>query len=165
MATAKHKAPVDLNVVLLQPEIPHNTGAIGRLCVGLDIRLHLIRPLGFTLYSGRVKRAGLDYWEHVRLSVHDDWDAFLVSESPDRLVFASTHGERSLYECSFREGDYLVFGSESSGLPESFYDRYRDELYCIPMPGQHARSINLANAVAVGVYEAFRQLSSGGTGK
>lgn len=149
---------VDLNVVLMKPEIPHNTGAIGRLCVGLDIRLHLVRPLGFTLYSGRVKRAGLDYWEHVRLSVHDDWEQFLCAEQPQRLFFASTRGTRTHYECRFRQGDYLVFGSESSGLPEAFYEERRDQLYRIPMPGPHARSLNLANAVSVVVYEAYRQL-------
>lgn len=151
-----------LDIVLMQPEIPHNTGAIGRLCVGLGARLHLVRPLGFHLDDKSVKRAGLDYWEWLDVSVHDNWEAFLEARRPSRLAFLSTHGEKSLYELSFREGDALVFGSESAGLPSSFYERYRESLFRIPMPGEHARSINLANAVSIAAYEAFRQISAEG---
>ena len=149
-----------LHIVLVKPEIPHNTGAIGRVCVGLDCPLHLIRPLGFRLTEQHLRRAGMDYWEHLRLSVHDSWDAFLAAASPARLFFLSTRGERSLYDCAFLSGDALVFGSEGHGLPEAFYDRYRDRLFRIPMPGPHARSMNLATAVSVSAYEAFRQLNS-----
>ena len=147
-----------LNIVLLAPEIPHNTGAIGRLCVGLDARLHLVRPLGFALTQARLKRAGLDYWEHVDLTTHDSWEDFLSDESPGRPFFASTRGERSYLEYAFRKGDYLVFGSETGGLPEEMYAQYADDLYRIPMPGPHARSINLANAVAIVAYEAYRRI-------
>lgn len=149
-----------LSIVLCQPEIPHNTGAIGRLCVGLGCPLHLIRPLGFRLSDSYVKRAGLDYWEHLALSVHDTWEAFLSAADPKRLVFLSTRGERSLYDCAFAPGDFLVFGCESAGLPPEFYSRYADCLCRIPMPGEHARSINLANAVAIAAYEAYRQIQS-----
>jgi len=149
------------SVVLLRPEIPHNTGAIGRLCVGLDVRLHLIRPLGFRLDDQALSRAGLDYWPHLDLAIHDTWEDYLSAEKPKRLFFLSTHGCVSLYDCAFERGDALVFGNESSGLPKDFYDRYADRLFRIPMPGEHARSINLANAVSIAAYECFRQLSHG----
>ena len=148
-----------IHVVLLHPEIPHNTGAIGRLCVGLDCPLHIIRPFGFFLDERNVQRAGLDYWQHLDLRLHDNWEEFLGAHPEARLFFASTRGERSLYECSFRDGDAVVFGAESCGLPKDFYNRYRADLFQIPMPGEHARSINLANAAAVCIYEAWRQIN------
>ena len=146
------------SIVLVRPEIPHNTGAIGRLCVGLGVPLHLIRPLGFHLDDQSVARAGLDYWPHLDLQVHDTWEEYLSAAKPARLFFLSTHGERSLYDCSFETGDALVFGNESSGLPGGFYERYRERLFRIPMPGEHARSINLANAVSIAAYECLRQV-------
>ena len=151
--------PTPLHIVLVKPEIPHNTGAIGRVCVGLDCALHLIRPLGFHLSDPYLQRAGLDYWEHLRLTVHDSWDGFLADVKPPRLFFLSTRGERSLYGCAFQPGDALVFGNEGSGLPKDFYPRYSGRLFQIPMPGEHARSINLANAVSIAAYEAYRQLT------
>lgn len=151
---------VPLHIVLVKPEIPHNTGAIGRVCVGLDCSLHLVRPLGFRLTEQHLRRAGMDYWEHLRLSVHDSWEFFLHTVRPERLFFLSTRGTRSLYECTFQPGDTLVFGNESHGLPEGFYERYGDRLFRIPMPGPHARSINLANSVSISAYEAYRQLSA-----
>ena len=145
------------DIVLVCPEIPHNTGAIGRLCVGLGCRLHLIRPLGFRLDEKSIRRCGLDYWEHLDVQVHDSWEAYLSAVRPGRLLFLSTHGDKSLYDIRFAPGDTLVFGSESAGLPKDFYERYRDSLFRIPMPGEHARSINLANAVSIAAYEAYRQ--------
>jgi tRNA (cytidine/uridine-2'-O-)-methyltransferase len=150
------------SIVLLRPEIPHNTGAIGRLAVGLGVSLDLVRPLGFLLNDGSVRRAGLDYWHHLECRVHDSWDEYLASRAPRRFFFMSTKGERSLYDVKFEEGDALVFGNESSGLPADFYGRYRDRLFRIPMPGEHARSINLANAVAIAAYECHRQLTHAG---
>ncbi len=146
--------------MLLHPEIPHNTGAIGRLCVGLDAPLHIIRPLGFDLSDRNLRRAGLDYWPHLRLHVHESWDAFLKAESPTRIMLASTKGSASYLDWRFAPGDCVVFGSESSGLPPAFYSKYADLLYRIPMPGPHARSINLANAAAIVLYEAYRQMAS-----
>ncbi len=151
------------SVVLVRPEIPHNTGAIGRLCVGLGVPLHLVRPLGFALDDRSIARAGLDYWPHLDVRLHDTWEDFLAAVRPPRLHFLSTHGEKSLYACRFAPGDALVFGSESSGLPADFYARYRDALFRIPMPGAHARSINLANAVSIAAYECYRQLAATGT--
>jgi len=150
---------VKLSIVLVRPEIPHNTGAIGRLCVGLGVKLNLIRPLGFHLNDKSVARAGLDYWSYLDIAVHDTWEEYLAAERPSRLFFLSTHGEKSLYDCRFADGDALVFGNESSGLPRDFYDRYRESLFRIPMPGEHARSINLANAVSIAAYECYRQLA------
>ena len=146
------------SIVLVRPEIPHNTGAIGRLCVGLGVPLHLIRPLGFHLDDQSVARAGLDYWPFLDLTVHDTWDDYLAAERPERHFFLSTHGEKSLYDASFSAGDALVFGCESAGLPKELYERYRESLFRIPMPGEHARSINLANAVSIAAYECYRQL-------
>jgi tRNA (cytidine/uridine-2'-O-)-methyltransferase len=148
------------SIVLLRPEIPHNTGAVGRLCVGLGVPLDLVRPLGFRLDEKSVARAGLDYWAHLDLGLHDTWEAYLSAKKPKRFFMLSTRGERSLYDCAFQEGDALVFGNESSGLPRDFYARYRERLFKIPMPGEHARSINLANAVSVAAYECYRQLAA-----
>lgn len=150
----------EFSIILLRPEIPHNTGAIGRLAVGLDIPLHLIRPLGFCLDDMSIRRAGLDYWPHLKLAVHDTWADYLAAARPKRFFFLSTHGRKSLYDIAFKDGDALVFGNESSGLPKDFYTRYRDQLFRIPMPGPFARSINLANAVSIAAYEAYRQLSA-----
>ncbi len=146
------------SIVLVRPEIPHNTGAIGRLCVGLGVPLHLIRPLGFRLDEKAIARAGLDYWPHLDVTIHDTWDDYLASVRPKRLFFLSTKGEKTLYDCAFEEGDVLVFGNESLGLPKDFYARYREQLFKIPMPGEHARSINLANAASIAAYECYRQL-------
>lgn len=151
---------VNFSIVLLRPEIPHNTGAIGRLAVGLGVRLNLIRPLGFRLDNESIRRAGLDYWEFLDYEVHDTWEAYLEKERPRRFLFLSTHGTKSLYDLHFEPGDALVFGNESSGLPKDFYGRYGDLLFRIPMPGEHARSINLANSVSIAAYECYRQLTA-----
>ncbi len=148
----------DFSIVLCRPEIPHNTGAIGRLCVGLGVPLHLIRPLGFHLDEKAVQRAGLDYWEFLDITVHDTWESYLETAKPARLFFLSTRGRCSLYDCAFEKGDALVFGNEGHGLPKEFYDVYADNLFKIPMPGEHARSINLANSVSIAAYECYRQL-------
>lgn len=148
----------DFSIVLLRPEIPHNTGAVGRLAVGLGVRLELVRPLGFRLDDESIRRAGLDYWRHLDCRIHDSWDDYLSLAAPKRFFMLSTKGGKPLYDVRFEPGDALVFGNESSGLPEDFYGRYRDRLCRIPMPGEHARSINLANAVSIAAYECYRQL-------
>ncbi len=149
---------LDVDIVLIRPEIPHNTGAIGRLCVCLDARLHLIRPLGFSLSERNLRRAGLDYWENVNLTLHDDWESYLQAQHPTQLIFGSTHGRKSFLECELQPGCALVFGNETSGLPAKMYAEYADELYHLPMPGEHARSLNLSMSVAAFAYEAYRQL-------
>ena len=149
------------NIVLVAPEIPQNSGNIGRLCVNTGSRLHLVEPLGFSLDEPQRRRAGLDYWQHLDVRVHADWPALLRDCRPERMLFLSTKGQRSVYDVQFDTGDYLVFGNETSGLPSDFYVRYVGSLYTIPMPGEHARSLNLANAVAVVLFEALRQVGVG----
>ncbi len=146
------------NIVLVAPEIPQNTGTIGRLCVCTDARLHLIRPLGFLLDEAHLRRAGMDYWQYLDLHVYDDWQQFMEANgSPERLFFCSTKTSRSIYGCTLQQGDWLVFGNEGHGLPPHFYSLYADRLWTIPMPGRHARSHNLANSVAIALYEGLRQ--------
>ncbi len=148
-----------INLVLFQPEIPHNTGAIGRTCVCLNASLHLIKPLGFHLTDKYIKRAGMDYWPFLNVTLYDSWNAFLEAEKPEVLSFASTKGHKTYFEHNFKEDEYVVFGSESRGLPTEFYEKYKDNLIVIPMPGVHARSLNLANSVSIIAYEAYRQIS------
>ncbi|MFA4943106.1 MAG: tRNA (cytidine(34)-2'-O)-methyltransferase [Lentisphaeria bacterium] len=150
------------NIVLVAPEIPQNTGTIGRLCVCTAARLHLIRPLGFQLDAAHLRRAGLDYWQFLDLTVHEDWEAFLAHSQPatDRLFLLSSKAQRTFWNCAYRPGDWLVFGSETQGLPPALLDRYPDRLATIPMPGTHARSHNLANAAAIVLYEALRQTTT-----
>jgi len=145
-----------LHLVLYQPEIPQNVGNIARTAAALGWPLHLVRPLGFLLSSPKLRRAGLDYWPHVDLRVHDDWAAFLASLPPSARVWAfSARAENDLYQARFREGDYLLFGPETRGLPEAVLAQF--PALKIPMPGP-VRSLNLAVAVGVAAYEAYRQL-------
>ncbi len=146
------------NIVLFAPEIPQNTGNIGRLCVNCDAALHLIRPLGFSLDASSVRRAGLDYWHDLDWTVYDSWDDFLGKAQPKQLVFMSTKGQRMLYDYVFEQEQYIVFGNEGHGLPDEFYQIYAQDLCSIPMPGKGCRSLNLANSVAITLYEAMRQV-------
>jgi len=147
-----------LHVVLVAPEIPPNTGSIARLCAATRIRLHLVRPLGFSLDDRYLKRAGLDYWPHVDVVVHDDWNA-LQRHFPDaRTHFFSARAQRSYTSVSYEAGDWLVFGSETKGLPPELLAKHRDETWLIPIFSPHVRSLNLSNAVSIVVYEAMRQL-------
>ncbi|MDT8388911.1 MAG: tRNA (cytidine(34)-2'-O)-methyltransferase [Lentisphaeria bacterium] len=147
------------NIVLVAPQIPQNTGTIGRLCVCVDARLHLIKPLGFDLDESRIRRAGMDYWHFLDLTVYENWDAFESAHPGARFLFASTKGDRSIYTWRYTPGDFLVFGNEGSGLPPELYVRYTDSLRTIPMPGRHARSHNLANSVSIALYEGLRQVN------
>ena len=148
-----------LQIVLYTPEIPQNTGSVARLCAATDTPLHLIEPLGFKLEDRYLKRAGLDYWPHVKLSVWPDWAAFLDGVNPHRLVFTSSGHRgvigRSYHEFAFAARDALVFGSESKGLPPALLDN-QPNLVRIPIWGC-VRSLNLANAASVLLYEALRQ--------
>ncbi|MEZ5728824.1 MAG: tRNA (cytidine(34)-2'-O)-methyltransferase [Burkholderiaceae bacterium] len=145
------------HVVLVHPEIPPNTGNVIRLCANAGAQLHLVRPLGFELDDARLRRAGLDYHEFATLRVHDDWPAFLEARSPGRLLALSTRASRRPSDLSLIDGDHFVFGAETSGLPAdllaAFPPQHRLRL---PMrPGN--RSLNLSNAVAIVIYEAWRQ--------
>lgn len=145
------------NVVLVNPEIPPNTGNVIRLCANTGAQLHLIEPLGFPIDHAKMRRAGLDYHEFTPLRVHRDWAAFVASERPATLYALTTRGERRPSDVAFRPGDYLVFGSETSGLAASLLDGIepRNRLRLPMRPGM--RSLNLSNAVAVVVFEAWRQ--------
>lgn len=147
-----------LDIVLFQPEIPPNTGNIIRLCANSGFKLHLIEPLGFSIEDKRLKRAGLDYHEFANLKRHKNFAEFQTNEKPDRLFAVTTKATNYHADVTFKEGDYLMFGSETSGLPEDVRQQIDDDKKIrIPMlPG--SRSMNLSNATAVIVYEAWRQL-------
>lgn len=146
-----------MHVVLVAPEIPHNTGAIGRLCVATGTTLHLVEPLGYVIDDRHLKRAGLDYWPHVKVVRHPGWDAFLGAKAPGRLLCFSARATRSYTTVHYRDDDHLVFGGESRGLPDHIRAAHHDALFRIPIASEHVRSLNLANAVSVVVYEALRQ--------
>ena len=149
-----------MNIVLFQPLIPQNTGTIGRLAVCTDNDLHLIKPLGFEIDEKKIKKAGMDYWPHVRLHIHESWDDFLKDTPEDKtMIFLSTKTNKTIYDHKFSEDDYLVFGNESHGLAPNMYETYKDQLYTLPMRGDNLRSHNLANSVSVVVYEGIRQIS------
>lgn len=145
-----------LNIVLVNPEIPQNTGNISRTCAATGAVLHLIEPLGFSISDKYLKRAGLDYWSLMTYHRYPSFEAFLEAHPGARLHFASTKAPRSCYEAEFRDGDFLVFGCETRGLPEKLLERVYDRCIRIPMRSE-ARSLNLANSVAVVLYEALRQ--------
>jgi tRNA (cytidine/uridine-2'-O-)-methyltransferase len=147
-----------VHVVLVAPEIPHNTGSIGRLCVATDTTLHLIDPLGFVIDDRHLRRAGLDYWPHVRLVRHRSWAAFTGARPPGRLLCFSARASRSYTGVRYRDDDLLVFGGESRGLPADVRETHAGDLYGIPLESPHVRSLNLATAVAVVLFEALRQL-------
>ena len=150
-----------LRVVLVQPEIPPNTGSIARLCAATAIPLHLVRPLGFSLEDRYLKRAGLDYWPFVDLHVHDSWQAFLDAEQPPTPVCFSARATRSYLEAPLTDAVvHLIFGGETRGLDETLRATYADSLYSIPIFTPHVRSLNLSNAVSIAVYEAIRQRRS-----
>nr|WP_299244244.1 tRNA (uridine(34)/cytosine(34)/5-carboxymethylaminomethyluridine(34)-2'-O)-methyltransferase TrmL [uncultured Halomonas sp.] len=147
-----------LDVVLFEPEIPPNTGNLIRLCANTGFRLHLIEPLGFTLDDKRLRRAGLDYHEWARVRVHENWPAFLGDIAPARVFAVSTRGRTGYHEPTYRPGDALVFGPETRGLPQAMLDGLPPEQRLrIPMLPD-SRSLNLSNACAVIVFEAWRQL-------
>ena len=145
-----------VNIVLVEPEIPMNTGNIARTCAATRSRLHLVRPLGFDISDRAVKRAGLDYWYMVDITVYENLGEFLDKHGDEDLWLATTKAPRSYDRGEYRDGCWLVFGKETAGLPEFFRERYFDKCVRIPMR-EDARSLNLANSVAVLTYEALRQ--------
>jgi len=146
-------------VVLVQPEIPPNTGSIARLCAATGSRLHLVRPLGFSLEDRYLRRAGLDYWPHVDLRVHDDWSAFVAAERPGECLCFSARASTPYTAAPVEAIDplFLVFGGETRGLPDDLRAAHAASMYCIPMFSPHVRSLNLSNAVAIVVYDALRR--------
>ena len=147
------------NVVLVEPEIPPNTGNIIRLCANTGVQLHLIEPLGFPLEDSKLKRAGLDYHEYAQMKVHKNWDAFIESEQParDRLFAMTTHGSSTFSKIAFQANDYFVFGAETRGLATALRESFPlSQRIRLPMRPEN-RSLNLSNTVAIVIYEAWRQ--------
>ncbi|UYV15567.1 tRNA (cytidine(34)-2'-O)-methyltransferase [Porphyrobacter sp. ULC335] len=149
---------MSISIVLVQPEIPGNTGSVGRTCVALDMELILIHPLGFEITDTRVKRAGLDYWPHVRLTEYASWDAFIEARAPrpDQLFLFEEFGARSFYDPDYPDDAMLVFGKETTGIPKPIVERHADRLVKLPMRSEVIRSLNLANTVTAAAYQALR---------
>ena len=151
--------PHNLSVVLVTPEIPTNTGSIGRLCLATNSTLHLVEPLGFEINDSRLKRAGLDYWKHLQIVRHKNLEHFFKSipqKAP--MVFFSTKAKSSIFDQKFEEGSYLIFGCETKGLGEELISKFSEYTFRIPQYDNRVRSLNLANAASIAVYEAIRQL-------
>lgn len=151
------------HIVLVEPEIPANTGNISRTCAGTNTHLHLVRPLGFSIEDRDLKRAGLDYWPHVKLHVHDSFDEVLEKYGSGRMFFVETNGSRSYAEIEYEDGDLFVFGKETAGLPDSLLEKYPGQCIRIPM-NENIRSLNLSNTAAIILYEALRQTGFEGMG-
>ena len=147
-----------MKIVLVTPEIPFNTGAIGRTCVALDLELILIKPYGFSLDEKSLVRAGTRYWKHVQLSEYDTWQAFLDDRAPRRenLYFFEENGVQSFFTPNYQEDAYLVFGCESKGLPTTILDGKDDRLFSLPMRNPLVKSLNLANVATAVAYQALR---------
>ncbi len=150
--------PHHLQVVLVEPEIPPNTGAIARLCAATNTVLHLVEPLGFKLDDRALKRAGMDYWRHVTWHTWPDWSSFRAAHVGARLHFLTTKTSRSYIEGRFGPDDFLIFGRETKGLPESLLQANAAACLTIPMPNAQVRSLNLATAAAIVLFEALRQV-------
>ena len=144
------------NVVLFNPQIPHNTGAIGRLCVNSNARLHLIKPLGFEITQKAVKRAGLDYWDRLNPIIWEDYEEFFNSVDIEKCFFATTKSNKPYFKVNFQVGDYIIFGSETSGIPMNLMQKNRKNMITIPM-GENGRSLNLAISAGIILYDAIRQ--------
>ncbi len=147
---------MNLNIVLYQPEIPQNTGNIARTCVLTNSTLHLIKPMGFKIDDKQVKRAGLDYWSELKLEIHESYEEFMEKYGDKRIFLATTHGGEHYDEVSFKEGDFIMFGRETSGVPEEVHNAH--EGIRVPMIKTSTRSLNLSNTVAIIAYEALRQI-------
>ena len=145
------------HVVLVHPEIPNNTGNIGRLCLGTGSELHLIKPLGFSLEDKQLKRSGLDYWPKLKVHIHEDFASFLAENPKAKMAFYSSKGSQTYWDLKTEEDQYFVFGCESKGLPEVLTRQYEHALYKIPLAPNSIRSFNLANAVSIILFEGQRQ--------
>ncbi len=147
-----------LNIVLIEPEIPMNTGNIGRLSLGSGSALHLVKPFGFELDDKRLKRAGLDYWKHISLFIYENADEFFLKNKGKKFAYLSSHGTKDYCSIDYKDDMFLVFGKESKGLTKSLLDENPDLVYNIPLYSPHIRSLNLANAVGIVVYEGIRNI-------
>ncbi|OAA90043.1 MULTISPECIES: tRNA (uridine(34)/cytosine(34)/5-carboxymethylaminomethyluridine(34)-2'-O)-methyltransferase TrmL [Clostridium] len=149
---------MSLNIVLFQPEIPQNTGNIARTCVLTGSKLHLIKPLGFSLDEKHLRRAGLDYWKYLDLTLYDSYEELREKYKDGTFYFSTTHGKNFYHEAKFKDGDFIVFGRETCGLPDEIRDSAPEKCIRVPMIKTSTRSLNLSNTVAIVAYEALRQI-------
>ena len=147
-----------LNIVLIEPEIPNNTGNIGRLSLATGSNLHLVKPFGFEIDDTRLKRAGLDYWQHLYVTIYDSIQDFFNKNKDKNMVFLSSHATKDHWSIDFEDDMFLIFGKESVGLPKDLIEKHSDKLFKIPLYSKHIRSLNLANAVSIVVYEGLKYL-------
>jgi len=147
-----------LNVVLIEPEIPPNTGNVARLCAVTHSRLHLVGPLGFQINDSTLRRAGMDYWEQASITQYPDWETFRPVLDGQRVWLVETGSDRTIWDAPFEDGDFLVLGKESKGLPAHVLEAYAGSKVSIPMPNPMTRSLNLSTAAGIVVYEALRRI-------
>ncbi|MBO5724336.1 MAG: tRNA (cytidine(34)-2'-O)-methyltransferase [Lentisphaeria bacterium] len=145
------------HIVLVAPEIPQNTGNIGRICANTGCKLHLVKPISFSLDDRYVRRSGMDYWKHIEYEIHESWEDFLRTKEDHPMYFYSTKAKKSYWDSPMEDGSYLIFGSEGHGLPQNIHESYPESFYTIPMPGNFSRSLNLANSTAIVIYEGLRR--------
>ena len=148
------------NIVLIEPEIPMNTGNIGRLSLASGSVLHLVKPFGFEINDARLKRAGLDYWKHLDVKVYEDIEEFSSINKNKNMVYLSSSGKMDYSSIEYQDNMFLVFGKESVGLPKNIIAENSDKLYKIPIYSEHVRSLNLANAVSIVVYDGLRNINN-----
>ena len=147
------------NIVLIEPEIPNNTGNIGRLTLASGSILHLVKPFGFEINDTRLKRAGLDYWKHISVKIYENVNDFFSINIDKNMVYLSSRAEKSYYSIDYKDDMFLIFGKESVGLSKNVITKNSDKLYKIPIYSNHVRSLNLANAVSIVVYEGLRNIN------
>jgi tRNA (cytidine/uridine-2'-O-)-methyltransferase len=147
-----------INIVLYEPDIPQNTGNIARMCVSNDLTLHLIKPLGFEISDKYLKRSALDYWEFLDLKIYENWEDFLTQNPEANYWLLTIKTKKSYWDVEFKENDYLVFGSETRGLPEELLNTHKEKAITVPMKSKNARCLNLASTTQTVFYEAYRQL-------
>ena len=148
------------NIVLIEPEIPMNTGNIGRLSLASGSVLHLVKPFGFEINDARLKRAGLDYWKHLTVKIYEGVDEFFSKNKNENMVYLSSSGEKDYSSINYQDKMFLVFGKESVGLPNNILAENPDKLFKIPLYSDHVRSLNLANAVSIVVYDGLRNINN-----
>jgi tRNA (cytidine/uridine-2'-O-)-methyltransferase len=148
------------NIVLIEPEIPMNTGNIGRLSLASGSVLHLVKPFGFEINDARLKRAGLDYWKHLTVKIYEGVDEFFSKNKNENMVYLSSSGEKDYSSINYQDKMFFVFGKESVGLPNNILAENSDKLFKIPLYSDHVRSLNLANAVSIVVYDGLRNINN-----
>ena len=147
------------NIVLIEPEIPTNTGNIGRIALASGSVLHLVKPFGFEINDARLKRAGLDYWKHISVKIYENINDFLSINNDKNMIYLSSSAEKSYCSIEYKDDMFLIFGKESVGLSKNIITKNSDKLYKIPIHSNHVRSLNLANAVSIVVYEGLRNIN------